>query len=71
MKQFLHLLTLLMFAGAALSAATPDESRNVFSLLPKSLQKKPLVDLNIITEMTPEGRRSPPATPVAPVYFVS
>ena len=29
----------------------------VFSLLPKSLQREPRVDLNVITEMTAEGRR--------------
>lgn len=71
MKQLRHRFVLFMFAGAALAAAASDENRNVFSLLPKSLQKKPLVDLNIITEMTPEGRRSPPAALATPVYFVS
>lgn len=42
-----------------------------FSLLPKSFQKRPLMDFNILTEMTEEGRTRPPPTAAAPAYYLS
>lgn len=41
-----------------------------FSLLPKSFQRRPSLDFNIITEMTPEGRKLTPASPENPVYYL-
>lgn len=43
----------------------------VFSLLPKSLQKNPRLEFNIITEMTAEGRKLTPPTRETPAYYVS
>jgi hypothetical protein len=43
----------------------------VFSLLPKSFQKNPVVDFTVITEMTPEGRKVAPPTPANPIYYVA
>lgn len=45
--------------------------RFVFSLLPKSFQSKPLMDFNVITEMTPEGKKVAPPSPERPVYYVA
>ncbi len=42
-----------------------------FSLLPKAFQKNPKVDLNVITEMTPDGRKLTPPTAAKPVYYVT
>jgi hypothetical protein len=74
----------LVFAGV-LSAAEPapapgtpapapklaEKSQWVFSLLPKSFQKNPLIDLTVITEMTPLGRLLPAVSPAAPAYFIT
>jgi hypothetical protein len=43
----------------------------VFSLLPKSLQKRPVVDFNAITEMTAAGRRISRPTADKPAYFTA
>lgn len=68
-------------ASATGSAATPSAStvterpkpaekpQWVFSLLPKSMQKNPLVDLTVITEMTEAGKKLPLVTPDKPAYF--
>ena len=68
------------FVGAATppSSVLPEakakpEKRDtfVFSLLPKSLQRKPRLDFNIITEMTAEGRKLAAPTPQNPAYYVA
>ena len=43
----------------------------VFALMPKAFQPKPLMDFNVITEMTPEGRKLAPPSPEHPVYYVA
>ena len=43
----------------------------VFSLLPQSFQKNPMVDQTVITEMTDEGRKRPPASAAKPVYYLA
>ena len=48
-----------------------DGPRFVFSLLPKSLQRNPRLDLNVITEMTAEGKKLPLATAANPAYYVT
>ncbi len=66
----------------ALPAAEPDEMERplpaenshpggfVFSLLPKSFQRHPSVDFNVITEMTAEGKKFPKPTSRQPIYYV-
>ena len=71
MKPPLRWFALVALTGAVLSAATPDNNPNVFSLLPKSFQKNPRVEFNVITEMTKEGRQAPQATPATPIYYLS
>ncbi len=41
----------------------------VFSILPKSLQKNPRLELTVISEMTEAGKKRPPVTPDAPAYI--
>ena len=55
----------------AVAPKKPAKSQWVFSLLPKSFQKNPLVDLTVITEMTELGKKQPPASPTAPVYYIT
>lgn len=43
----------------------------VFSLLPKSLQRNPALDFNVITEMTAEGKKFPKPTAKQPLYYVA
>jgi hypothetical protein len=77
-----RLLWLLLLAPALLRAgeppaakapapATKDSGNNewVFSLLPKSMQKNPRLELTVITEMTPAGRALPPVSVAQPAYF--
>lgn len=45
------------------------ESRWVFSLLPKSLQQNPRLDITVITEMTEAGKKLPEVSPAKPMYF--
>lgn len=71
MKPSSRWFVLFAFISAALSAATPDSSPNIFSLVPKSFQTNPRVEFNIITEMTNEGRKAPQASPATPVYYLS
>ena len=58
-------------AAAALAPKKPEKSQWVFSLLPKSFQKNPRLDLTVITEMTEEGKKLPPVTPANPAYFIA
>jgi len=74
----------LLLAGVGWNPASADEpastvpkpaestgsSRWVFSLLPKSMQKNPLLDFHVITEMTAAGEKLEPATPQHPVYYL-
>ncbi len=48
-----------------------DASSWVFSLLPKSLQKNPHLNLTVITEMTPAGKKLPAVSPASPAYFIT
>jgi hypothetical protein len=61
--------------AAASPAAVPakgdkESGRLGFSLLPKSFQKDPLLDFNVLTEMTTDGRRMTAPTEASPVYCV-
>jgi hypothetical protein len=79
---FLWLATVAGAASAPIPAPTPapappppekppkkESSEWVFSLLPKSFQKNPLLELTVITEMTEAGKRLPPVSSAAPAYF--
>jgi len=55
----------------AAEPAAPTQPRFQLELLPRSLQKNPLGDVNVITELTPSGRAHPPPTAEAPAYFVA
>ncbi len=66
-------ITLLLAAAPAPAAGAEDKPVTgfQFDLLPRSFQKKPLVDVHVITEMTPTGRSLPPPTAAQPVYYVT
>ncbi len=55
--------------AAVAPAKKPAKSQWVFSILPKSFQKNPYVELTVITEMTELGKKQPPVSPAAPVYY--
>lgn len=60
----------LLHSVPAVSApAKADQSKWVFSLLPKSFQKNPQLDLTVISEMTDDGKKLPPVTPSQPAYY--
>jgi len=65
------------WAGTSTPATKPGsddgEKRGsfIFSLLPKSIARNPRIDLNIITEMTAEGRKRPKVSPDHPAYYVA
>ena len=60
---------------AAAPAAAPKKSGTpspwMFSLLPKSFQKNPNVEMTVITEMTDDGKKLPESSPQSPAYFVA
>lgn len=41
----------------------------VFSLLPKSLQKNPRLEITVVTEMTEAGKKLPPPSATQPVFY--
>lgn len=72
----LLLLPTVLSAASAPTAASPDKSPKkesssgwVFSLLPKSLQKNPRLEITVITEMTDAGRKLPRVSAQTPAYF--
>jgi hypothetical protein len=69
------LFTLLSAAASELIVPPPPEStgpaRFSFSLLPKSFQKNPALDFNVITEMTSEGKKFPKPTVKQPLYYIA
>ena len=72
------LISLLALPLAAFAATNPtdtpkktSESQWVFSLLPKSLQKNPHLELTVITEMTEAGKKLPGVSPSKPAYFIT
>ena len=78
-SRFSHLPWVLLFAAAALSAAepagsapakAPAKSEFVFSLIPKSLQKNPHLSLNVITELTADGKKLATPTEKKPAYYI-
>lgn len=55
-------------APAPAPAKKPSSSPWVFSLLPKSLQKNPRLELTVITEMTDAGKKRQAVSPQQPAY---
>lgn len=43
----------------------------VFQLLPKAFQKRPDLEMTVVTEFTPYGRLLRPVTPEQPAYFIA
>lgn len=71
-------LTLLLVPSVfAADPTPPDKSKPedkpksgwVFSLLPKSVQQNPNLDLTVVTEVTDAGKKFPQASPQKPVYY--
>ena len=50
-------------------ARKADEPRFSFSILPKSLQKNPELEITMMGEVTAEGKKLPPVSPERPAYF--
>jgi hypothetical protein len=78
----LRLGIIFLVLPAFVPAATPPASKPatppskkasssewVFSLLPKSLQRNPRLELTVITEMTEAGKQLPPVSTQTPAYF--
>lgn len=62
-------------AGLPLQAADPalpppDPLPWVFSLLPKSLQKNPRLDVTVVTDFTDAGRKVPAVDPARPAHYL-
>lgn len=73
---FISLAALPTLALAVAAADTPPKkepakSEWVFSLLPKSLQKNPRIDLTVITEMTEAGKKLAPVSAASPAYYIT
>lgn len=76
LHRFTFVFLCALLSTAAATAATPPASASkneqksewVFSLLPKSFQKNPRLELTVITEMTAAGKALPPVSPPAPAY---
>lgn len=59
-------------AAPGIVLATEQESpRWVFEPLPKAFQKNPRLDLMVVTELTPEGRKLPEVDERHPAYYVA
>jgi hypothetical protein len=74
----LILLLALAQPGTPVLAAPPTDapaarpaSKFTFSLLPKSLQRRPSVDFHVVTELTSEGRKLAPPSSAEPVYYIA
>lgn len=68
MKNFspCRFVSLLLCSFALVQSRAAD-----FSLLPKSMQSNPKIAINIITEMTDEGRKAPQPDPNKPIYYIT
>lgn len=65
----LAFLALLLAASARAGPAAPDDGFRLQDLLPNPLQKAPRIDLSVVTEITPAGKKLTPARPDRPVYY--
>jgi len=57
-------------ASASAKPPASRSSRWTFSLLPKSLQRRPSLDFHVITEVTASGKKLTPPTPERPAYYL-
>jgi hypothetical protein len=79
MQRLLRFITVVIVCAPSLRAAPPathkpvtpseEKSKFVFSLLPRSFQSNPALDLAGLTEMTPDGKKLPPPSAENPVYY--
>ena len=72
---FLRTAFVFLALSAAGFADTANPSRGKsesfrFSIVPKSFQKNPQIDCNIITEVTPAGKKLKQPTAAKPVYYL-
>lgn len=56
--------------AAPVAPAQDEAPRFVFSLLPKSLQRRPRVDFNVLTTLTPAGKQLAVPSTEQPAYYV-
>jgi hypothetical protein len=59
--------------GTPVAAARKDagsEARGTFNLLPKSLQRRPQVDFNVLTTLTPAGKQLPVPSAERPAFYM-
>lgn len=74
MKSSFRLLLLPAALGGVLAlggAAEPVPEDFGFSLVPNAFSRNPRLSMTVYTELTGLGRKVPPASAVAPVYFVA
>ena len=57
-------------AATAKAAPKSNSSGWGFSLLPRSLQKNPVLEFTVMTEVSDVGKGLPPVSPERPVYYV-
>lgn len=70
---FAALVTLAAFVDP-LRAEEPEKQKEKFrlsDLLPRGFQRNPRIELSIVTELTPDGRKIEPPTPDRPAYFLT
>lgn len=60
-----------MAAPGVVLATEQESPRWVFEPLPKAFQKNPRLDLTVVTELTPEGRKLPEVDDRHPAYYVA
>ncbi|HEX3730609.1 MAG TPA: hypothetical protein VHV47_12440, partial [Opitutaceae bacterium] len=65
----LALLSLFLAGSVRADSAGPGDGFRLQDLLPSPLQKSPRIDLSVMTELTPAGKKLPPAKPDRPVYY--
>src|SRR5438309_1081523 len=70
----LLLTSILLPLGAHAALPTSpklSDGENIFSLLPKSFQRNPALNMTVNTEFTSYGRVMRPTSPTAPSYYLA
>lgn len=62
---------LVLASAPPLENTEARETKLTFNLLPRSLQRNPLVNQTVITELTAEGKKLPAPSASLPVYYVT
>ena len=80
MRSLLRLILPLVLAVTAAAADKPvtlpaaEDTSGIdwlSALIPKAFQPNPRLEMSVFTELTPEGRKLPEASPAHPAYFVA